>query len=178
MKSLKTFLVLYFIASMLGCASVTVQYDYDREANFSNMKTFDWLPVLARADMNRINVKRIKNAVNAQLETKGFRATSDKPDLLLAMSMGKQLEVSVTDHGYSHRPYRRGRWYGGSGGVSVNTSEKGTLVIDFVDTKTNELIWQGVAKGTLKPDQSLEKQEKRINEAVTKLFENFPPDSN
>ena len=67
---------------------------------------------------------------------------------------------------------------GGGGGVSVNTSEKGTLVIDFITASTNELIWQGIAKGTLKPDQSQEKQEKRINEVVTKLFENFPPDSN
>jgi hypothetical protein len=178
MTSLNTFLVLCFVSSMLGCASVTVHYDYDTEANFSNIKTFDWLPVLARADMNRLNVKRIKNAVNTQLEVKGLKATADKPDLLVAMSMGKQLEVTVTDHGYAHRPYRRGRWYGGGGGVSVNTSEKGTLVIDLVDAKTKELIWQGVAKGTLKPNQTQEKQEKRINEAVTKPFKHFPPDSN
>lgn len=175
MKNLKTFLILCFVSSLLGCASVTVQYDYDTEADFSNMKTFDWLPVLAKADMNRLIVKRIKNAVNKKLEEKGYRETTDKSDLLIAMHVGKEMEITVTDHSYRHGPYRRGRWHGG-GGVSVNKTEKGTLVIDFVDTKTNGLIWQGVAKGTIKRKQSREKQDKRINEAVTKLFNNFPPE--
>ncbi len=175
MKNLKTFLFLCFVSSLLGCASVTVQYDYDTEANFSNLKTYDWMPILARADMNRLIIKRIKNAVNMKMEGKGFRATKDNPDLLIAMHVGKEIELSVTNHSYHHRPYRRGPWYGGGGGISVNKIEKGALVIDFVDTKTNGLIWQGVAKATVKRDQSREKQDKRINEAVTKLFKHFPP---
>jgi hypothetical protein len=49
----------------------------------------------------------------------------------------------------------------------------GTLVIDMFDTNTKRLIWRGSASDVLsgKP----EKDEKKVDSAVSKLFEHFPP---
>jgi hypothetical protein len=49
----------------------------------------------------------------------------------------------------------------------------GTLVVDLFDTNTKKLIWRGSARDTLtgKPD----KDEKRLEKVVSKMFEHFPP---
>ena len=50
---------------------------------------------------------------------------------------------------------------------------EGTLVVDMFDTKTKKLIWRGSASDVLsgKP----EKDEKKLDKAVSKMFERFPP---
>jgi len=46
-------------------------------------------------------------------------------------------------------------------------------VVDLFDSHTKQLIWRGVATETLseKPD----KDTKKLNKAVEKLFKDFPP---
>ncbi|MGH2479552.1 MAG: DUF4136 domain-containing protein, partial [Ktedonobacteraceae bacterium] len=54
----------------------------------------------------------------------------------------------------------------------VENYKVGTLVVDMFDTNTKKLIWRGSASDTLsgKP----EKDEKRLEKAVSKMFEHFP----
>jgi hypothetical protein len=49
----------------------------------------------------------------------------------------------------------------------------GTLVVDMFDSRTKRLIWRGSASDVVsgKP----EKDEKKLNEAVSKMFDHFPP---
>jgi hypothetical protein len=51
----------------------------------------------------------------------------------------------------------------------------GTLVIDMADAKKNQLAWRGMATKEVKTQASPEKRDKSINEAVKKVFKNFPP---
>jgi hypothetical protein len=46
-------------------------------------------------------------------------------------------------------------------------------VVDLFDTRSKQLVWRGVATDTLseKPDKNV----KKLNKAVEKLFKNFPP---
>jgi len=57
----------------------------------------------------------------------------------------------------------------------VDSYEVGTLVVDMFDTYSKKLIWRGSASDVLtgKPD----KDEKRLEKAVEKMFEHFPPKS-
>jgi hypothetical protein len=34
---------------VIGCSSITVKQDYDKEANFTALKTFDWMQAPATA---------------------------------------------------------------------------------------------------------------------------------
>ena len=70
--------------------------------------------------------------------------------------------------------YRVGRWgrvWRTSPGHVVRYKE-GTLVIDIVDQKRKELVWQGVGKGVL--DRS--NPASNLLEAVQKILEKFPPE--
>jgi len=43
MKSLSSFTIISLFVFVVGCASVSVFHDYDREANFASLKTFSWM---------------------------------------------------------------------------------------------------------------------------------------
>jgi len=59
--------------------------------------------------------------------------------------------------------------------TTVENVPVGTLVIDMYDTSNKQLIWRGLAHDQLsdKPD----KDTKKLEKAVNKMFDNFPPRS-
>jgi hypothetical protein len=173
MKVLNPLFVLCLVVLISACSSIKVQTDYNTEADFEGLNTYSWLPTYVRAEMNRINVGRIKNAVNNQLGEKGFEIASSNPDFLVAMHIGVDQNIRVTQEVYTHGPYRRGYW--GGGRTYVDQYEEGSIIIDVVNAKTKELIWQGTAKSTLKRNTTREKQAKKINKAIAKLLKDFPP---
>ena len=178
MKTLCTFVVLCLMGLMSGCATTVydVRYDYDTKADFAHLETYDWLPIPTSAEIDRITIERIKNAVNTQLEAKGLKMTSDDPDFLIASHVGKKEKVRIEDWGYGYGPH--GRYWGGYGGprgVDVYKYEEGSLILDFVEPKSKKLIWRGSAKAQINTDKTPEKREKLIAEAVQKILEKFPP---
>lgn len=170
MKTMSIFFLCFVVVS-LGCSPVSVRHDYDTTADFSRLKNYSWLPVPVQANINELDVKRIQSAVNSQLQAKGY-AMAPNPDFLIAMHMGSQEKIQVTDWGYNYGP--RGRYWG-PGRVDVYQYEEGTLILDFVDTRTKELIWRGVATGEIDRYASPEKREKKINRVVEKILKKFPP---
>lgn len=98
--------------------------------------------------------------------------TSGNPDFLIAQHIGRKDQVQVTSYGYG---YGSNIGYWGSGGVSTYEYEEGSLILDFVDAKSNEMIWRGVAKGDVNRVNTPEKSEKIIDEAVHDILINYPP---
>ena len=74
--------------------------------------------------------------------------------------------------------WRGSRGFGDSFGTARTTEktyEVGTLVVDLFDTNSKKLIWRGSASDTLS-DKS-DKNIKRLNSDVQKMFDRFPPKS-
>jgi len=128
------------------------------------------LPFPKKANVNQLVVKRIRDAVTGKLEDKGLRISSN-PDFLIAMHGATREKLDVQDWGYSSP--RAAYW--GRRDITVQQYTQGTLILDFVDAKSKEMIWREVASGAVDPDASAEQRTKRINEAVAKLLAQFPP---
>ncbi len=178
MNAVKIFFVLFFIGFTVSCSSTyDVKHDYDPQTNFSDLKTFDWMQVPEKAGMDGLIVQRVKNAVNAELKAKGFMMTSNNPDFLIANHIGKKdrVQVSSWGYGYGHRGYRGGSW--GRSGVSTYQYEEGSLILDFVDTKSKKMIWRGVVKAEVQNADTPEKIDTLINEAVKEILKKYPPSS-
>jgi hypothetical protein len=171
MKSLSSFTIVSLFAFAVGCSSVSVFHDYDREANFASLKTFSWMEGPRATARNAIMDKRIKNAVNSRLQAKAYQENSSQPDFLLAYHTNVKERLDVQDWGYVYGP--RGRFWGRD--VTVTKYKEGTLVLDIVDARSKQLIWRGVAQGALPNNPDPQKIDKVVNESVQKLLEKFPP---
>ena len=176
MRSLRISIILSLIVFAISCSPVyNVQYDYLTQTDLSGLKTFNWLPTPAKADTDTFDLERVKEAVNLQLEAKGLTMSSDSPDFLIAAHMGKKSEISVQDWGYGFAP--RDLYWGGVPPMNVYQYEQGTLVLDFVNPKSKQMIWRGSANADLTDATTPEKRQKIIDEAVENILKNFPPPS-
>jgi hypothetical protein len=68
---------------------------------------------------------------------------------------------------------RRGRW--GGAYTDVYEYDEGTLILDIVSTGTQELLWRGTAKAVMDWKDDPDTTAAKINEAVSKNLERFPP---
>jgi hypothetical protein len=179
MKWMSTALVVAVLASA-GCSSITVNHDYDHDADFDSYQSYDWVqgPTVAVGDaraarqQNTLLDQRIRKAVEAQLDQKGLKQDASAPQLLLIYHTGIEDQVSVTDWGYTY-----GSYYWGWGGRSIDVYQyqEGTLIVDLIDANTEMLVWRGWATKTLEDNPSPEKIDYTINTVVERIFSEYPP---
>ena len=168
MKLRKKHTVPLLLLLTLSCSAIyDVSYDYDSEADLTHLRTYDWLPIPEGVEADNLVVGRVKRATNAKLGEKGFQMDQDNPDFLIAMHTGSEKKVTHTAWGYS------GRWR--SARRTKFQYQEGTLVLDFIDGQSKQLVWRGQAKGFVDKNQNPKKDEKLVNEAVTKILKHFPP---
>ena len=168
----------------IGCApSVSVKQDYDKEANFAALKTYDWMQppttavgsVKAALERNTLLDKRVRTSISEQLAAKGYRQDSANPDFYVVYHTGVEDKVNVTDWGYSYAGYGRYYGYGAPSNIDVYQYKEGTLIVDVIDAKAKQLVWRGFATGTVNPDAKQEQREKKLNDAIARMMAQFPP---
>jgi len=174
MKILKLLFLLCLVI-LTSCSSVKVVTDYDTKVDFTSYKTFAFYKKgIDKASVSDLDKKRIMRAVEAELVAKGF-SKSVNPDILVSIFTKSREQVNVSDNnvgigwGWGYNP-----WFYGRTNININQYTEGTLFIDFIDKKTNELIWQGIGSGAMKMS-NIEKKEERINEFVYKIISTYPP---
>ncbi len=175
MKSLKWLLVVLAVSLVPACGGAKTTVDYDREADFSKYKTYAYekgTPV-----DNQLMDQRVVAALEAQMEAEGFRKVDSNPQVYATYHASTQDKTQfVTDTmGYG---YGAGWRWGGMGGMSTSTTRQvdytvGTIVVDIWDASTKKLVWRGTASKTIQDDPS--KSTKIINEAMAKMFKEYPP---
>lgn len=175
MKALKTALVVAAVAVVAACASSpTTNSDYNPATNFSQYHSFGFLATDQIADP--MVDSRIKSAITAALTAKGWTLNDQNPDVWVVphIQLSEQTQLNTWNTGWGY-----GRWGGGMGNTQT-TVEKipiGTCIIDLVDAKQKQMIWRGTASNTLSPSDTPEQKQAAVNQAMTQLFQNFPPGS-
>jgi hypothetical protein len=190
---MKRFFALSFVFSvvtlLLAASSVAqdVRYNFDKNADFSKFKTYKWVPIKDADKVNDLVDKQIKDAVDAELATKGLtKVEGDDANLYIgyqpAIGQEKQFNSYSTGYGgagYGYGPGWGGGWYGGMGTTtttgSTSTIYKGQLDLDMYDSAAHDIVWRGVVSKTIDPKAKPEKQQKNLAKAVKKLLKNFPP---
>ena len=178
MKAIHAFFVLFLMGFVVSCSTIYgVQYDYDKQADFKSLKTYDWMTVPEKANIDSLNVERVKKAVNAELQAKGLMMTSNNPDFLIAEHLEKKMKSQASNWVYGYGPYGipQGTHPAEFSGRTTDQYEEGSLILDFVDAKSKEMIWRGVGKAEVNTADTPENKEKLINEAVHEILKNFPP---
>jgi hypothetical protein len=160
--------------SLASMAFAGVKTDYDRTANFERYRTFAWkMPERLPANgivNNSLVANRIQEAIDRDLSSKGVQEVKNNPDLYVIYHIGARSQKDL-----QYFPgWRRGRfgWYGGD--VYVNRYVKESVVIDLVDSHTNQLVWRAFLTDTGSHLSDVQK-EKTITKLVDHAFKHYPP---
>jgi len=155
---------------------VSVKDDYNPATDFSKYKTFR-IKHGAPAPSTLTQAK-IDKAITSELTAKGLATAGDNASLIVYthVKIGVEKALDVSSFGYGGY-FGWGGWGGEFGGTSVNVVDvpTGTLMLDMVDSTSEQMVWRGIASGTLHSSSTAEKSEQRINKAVAKLLKKFPP---
>jgi hypothetical protein len=161
-----------FLLVLVACGgpSVSVNFDYDTEYDFTGLKTYAYLPIKSTGTVSELRIRRFVDAVNNQLQQQGYTLTTDNPDFLVALHSSTREKTDITDWGYGY-----GGWYGGYRDIDVSQYTEGTIFVDIVDPESRQLVWRGTATSAVDESASPDQQKKRFAEIVARLFANFPP---
>ncbi len=165
---------------LAACTGYSVNYDYDVTASFGRYKTFDYYTSKkGTGGTTNLMDKRVRAAVEKELQAKGFvMETKADPDFLVTYyPVVHERRYRTTTHmgwgwGWGYQPF-----YGGVGTSmsEVHSYQEGTIVIEIVDFKSNQMIWQGAAAGALTGLNNPEDADEVVPRAVHDILAKFPP---
>ena len=169
-------------ALLLLTACSSVKYDYDVTQDFSRYRTFD---LYAPGHHGRgggedgLMDTRIRTAVAAELQAKGFaREEVADPDFLVACYpvYRKRRYRTTTRVGFGGGGWYRPWGYRvGTSFSQVHQYREGTLAIEIVDARSNQLVWQGTDEGILTGLDDPERANDAVASAVRDVLSKFPP---
>jgi hypothetical protein len=150
------------IALVVPCYAEKVVVDYNKEFNFSSIKTYAWTK---GTPADPLMEQRIVSAVESQLAKHGLQKSDSVPDVFIVTHAMTREDISLREWGDGPLPWSRGT-------IDINKILAGTLVVDILDSKDKQLVWRGIADGTL--SDKPEKVEAKIKKVTEKMFQKFP----
>ena len=170
--------VLTCVGVAAGCAPVRVSSHVDRARDFTQYRTFDWgapdaLPAGdPRLERDAFFQDHIQGAIERHLAARGLERADAAavPDVRVHFHavVDRRLDVDRLD-------VQSGYCDGGDCRAGVSDYERGTLVVDLIDVRTNRLVWRGWAQDSV--DGVLDNQDRmarKIEDAVRLMFERLP----
>ncbi len=174
---------------VVSAAAIRVHVQYDREVDFTPLRSYAWHPdgagrVMAMTsqhddpeEIRRRLEPVIVSAIEQELVRRGFTPApaSTRPDLhvsyyLLISPAGASTDMlaDFTLPGWGLPPIRRATNY-------LRVVERGSLVIDVSVTSDDAVAWRGVAEAEVDRQKTDQERAARLREAVAKMLEQFPP---
>jgi len=167
---------LLFFATLISCGSLRVSSDYDQNVDISTYNSYAFFkPGIDKVEISDLDKRRILNALENALQSKGFQA-SETPGLLVSFQTQAKENINI----HQNHPYYGWGWgwgwypYGAYNHPYVSTQTQGILYIDLIDAQTKHLVWQGKGIGVLR-EGSVAEREARIREFVQEILNQYPP---
>ena len=187
MKTKRSLGIIGLLLLVSSARAQKVDTQYDRSADFSSYKTYAWRQERLLTQLSKENQARVKqslvNAVNAQLQAKGFTQTQSAPSFYVGYSGGTLAKgmagEGMTPEELAH-PMTLDTWDATimpSEVPNVWVTMEGTLEFDVIDPKSNTIVWSSVLRERLKnnPGQVPKDLDRETAELAQKAFRNFPP---
>ncbi len=174
--------MLFALGFGLGAQAQKISVNYDKQANFSQFKTYAWAPIGTVA--HPMLAANIVGAIEDEMKARGLQKVemNQNPGLIIRIygSIDQDSTLYSNDPLYMATggippfdPSFSGPLNTGQYGNTTVTIHKGELVVDLIDAANKKLVWRGIAQQNLaahNPDKLLS----QVNTAITKLFKQYP----
>ena len=198
MRTIKKLFPIIALFVLMGCASNNVRSTKYTEDDFSNFKTFAYLPNTSFSvnQANNMSDKSVEEslieAMNSEMTNKGYSLDTSNPDLLVLLITSNALtSASNTNrnaNSYEQAPEGSSSSGGSPNYASVSSSDykryfsssndelsnraykNGSLVVQVFNKTTKELVWVGIAENFQAhiSDQTL------MTRMISEIFKEFP----
>lgn len=169
MKLSKTLITVVLLTLLLtGCSVNHTKVTYDERIDFDTLNTYSWLDTTEVEQVDPLEHKLARIAVDRQMAQKGFKLVAGNPDFLIRQNLSKDLV-------YNRRWERDRRNTISPMYIYKYECEKETIVIEFIDPRMKNVIWKGMSSSEVGTVITAETRKKRIDEIVSNIMENFPP---
>lgn len=150
-----------------------IEYDYDYRGNFKKYNSFYFM-YNARVDQDSSQIAYnplLEEAIKHRMEILGYKFSKEKPRLLVAYTiyyddmrfrgyiqpeLEQWLEKKIDEDKYDP--------------IRLDLKE-GTILVQLIDTKKNNTVWQGYASGVF--GNSYANNERYIKMAVRSIFDQY-----
>lgn len=169
MKNLKFLLILLLLSS---CGAY-VDIDYDKNVNFSELKTYNYFGDM-KTGLSQLDENRLLKIMDVKLQSLGFQK-SETPRFNIDIQTADVTNTPNSNVGVGIGG--TGRNVGG--GVSVGIPLGGNralreIKIEFVDAANDIVIWQAVTTQS-NLGNTPEKREASFVKVVENVFSKYPP---
>jgi hypothetical protein len=174
----KAFVTIFLVAVSACSTGPQLRSDYDPSVDFGQYQTFGFVRLTGtdQAQYQTLVTQHFKNALREQMQARGYQYTETNPDLLVNFNAKLSEKMQVTSQPsagmyYGYRGY--GAWGSYGSYTQVRQYTQGTVNVDLVDAKKGQLVWEGVAVGTVK-ESDKEQIGQRIANVVALIMEQYP----
>jgi hypothetical protein len=184
----KLFLFSLAIFTFASCSSIKVTSDKDGNFDFTQVKSLSYYGWTEESDkiLNQFDKERIEKSFANEFKNRGISVTDRDGDIVVSLYIvvdQKTGTTAYTNHYGAGGPYGYyggygygARWGWGMGYSTTSYSEYdykvGTLVCDVFDSKTKNLVWQGVVSGEI--NENPKNREQNIPRVVRELMKKYP----
>lgn len=193
MRNLKISLLFLLTAIVFTSCGSSEQTAKDDQRKLANYSSYAYLPnkdtIMSRQYDNEMIQSTIIGTVNANMTDKGFTLNKMNPDVLVYIHpmFDEKVEVNAnpvyTNYSYYRPDFYIGSYYkdymydnyftiqrvDGPRVSQVPYKEK-TIVIDFIDRRSNQILWRGTTDETI----SDRRMQRSIREYIDDIFKEFP----
>ncbi|UTA48188.1 DUF4136 domain-containing protein [Simiduia sp. 21SJ11W-1] len=188
MNKLTTWGLVAVFTLLVGCSSLPqADSDWDENFDFSKVKTYSFIDRAKLRDMtpltSDITRNRIENAVERNMAAKGIAYEKDatKADILVSYHVTTKDKQDIRTYNAGVKHCWNCRWGIGMG-MGVSTREvrvmdyvEGTLIMDMIDTQSQESVWRGMLSARISDLKTQRERIESINLAVNTILAQFPP---
>lgn len=146
-------------------------------ATVPNYRSYEFvetdLNALAAMAVTPEQVEALKAAIARQIDARGYVRGADNPDLLvnIGLNVAEKTQTRETTIREAPRYIGQYRYSWRSQTVPVGTYREGTVSVDVVDARQNELFWEGAVASVLTRKTGTAAE---LDKAMSRLFEKFP----
>jgi hypothetical protein len=171
---------------LVGCQAFNARSDWDHGITFSSFRNYFWLEPPEREQAspfadNTLLRQRVRAVVEDELTRRGLRRSQSRADadflVTYTVLVEERLEVDGLDASIGGS-YHHGHHSFGSfrSTPSVDSFQEATLIIDFLDPKSEALVWRGWGMGML-GTRDRERDYATLARGVEAILAKYPPNN-
>lgn len=164
MNKIITYLIICI--GITSCSTISYMTDNLNNVNAAKFRTYATQDNCDDNNINPIMLQRVKNAIDINMRNHNITPSED-PDLLVQYFIKNEYKSFIANCRLDYDSLIGGE----DCRTKVVSYEEGSIVIDFVDTENNTIVWHGAIKG--RSFNYMKEPNAKINEMVSNLIDMF-----